>query len=199
MKLFADDPSLQTLVLKVEADYMREKRLHDVDEMLYFAMDEKGHNVHLSDRGQDEMSPGDPEAFTIPDLSAAMGEIEDDKSLSVDEKREKLAAMEASYAAKNQKMHVVHQLLKAYVLFQKDEKYIIGEDGTIVIVDEFTGRQMAGRRWSDGLHQAVEAKEGVKVENPNQTLATVTFQKFFLKYDKLAGMTGTASGWGSRP
>ena len=93
MKLFADDPGLQTLVNKVEADYMREKRLHDVDEMLYFAMDEKGHNVHLSDRGQDEMSPGDAEAFTIPDLSAAMGEIEDDQTLSVDEKREKLAAL----------------------------------------------------------------------------------------------------------
>jgi preprotein translocase subunit SecA len=192
LKLFADDPSLQNLVNKVEADYMREKRLHEVDEMLYFAMDEKGHNVHLSDRGQDEMSPGDPEAFTIPDLSADLGAIEEDASLSVDEKRDQIAALEASYAAKSQKMHVVHQLLKAYTLFQKDEKYIIGEDGTIVIVDEFTGRQMAGRRWSDGLHQAVEAKEGVEIKGETQTLATITIQNYFRMYDKLAGMTGTA-------
>jgi preprotein translocase subunit SecA len=146
LKLFAEDPSLQTLVNKVEADFMREKRLHEVDEMLYFAMDEKGHNVHLSDRGLDEMSPGDPEAFTVPDLSAELGVIEESETLTVDEKRDKIAALEAEYAAKSQKIHVIHQLLKAYTLFQKDEKYIIGEDGSIVIVDEFTGRQMAGRR-----------------------------------------------------
>ena len=108
------------------------------------------------------MSPNDPEAFTIPDLSAAVGEIEESETLSVDEKRDQIQELEAEYAAKSQKMHVLHQLLKAYTLFHKDERYIIGEDGQIVIVDEFTGRQMAGRRWSDGLHQAVEAKEGVR-------------------------------------
>ncbi|MDH5761240.1 MAG: preprotein translocase subunit SecA, partial [Gemmatimonadota bacterium] len=118
LKLFADDPSLQTLVNKVEADYMRDKRLHDVDEMLYFAMDEKGHNVHLSDRGIDEMSPGDPEAFTIPDLSGDIGAIQESETFSVDEKREKIQALEAEYADKSQKMHVIHQLLKAYTLFQ---------------------------------------------------------------------------------
>ena len=89
-------------------------------------------------------------------------------------------------------MHVIHQLLKAYTLFQKDEKYIIGEDGNVVIVDEFTGRQMSGRRWSDGLHQAVEAKEGVEIKGETQTLATITIQNYFRMYDKLAGMTGTA-------
>jgi preprotein translocase subunit SecA len=192
MKLFADDPSLQTLVQKVEADYMREKRLHEVDEMLYFAMDEKGHNVHLSDRGLDELSPGDPEAFTVPDLSHVLGEIEASETLSVDEKREKIQALEAEYAGKSEKIHVLHQLLKAYTLFQRDEKYIIGDDGQVVIVDEFTGRQMAGRRWSDGLHQAVEAKEGVEVRGETQTLATITIQNYFRMYDKLAGMTGTA-------
>jgi preprotein translocase subunit SecA len=191
-KLFADDPSMQTLVNKVEADFMREKRLHEVDEMLYFAMDEKGHNVHLSDRGLDELSPGDPEAFTVPDLSVEMGEVEGSETMSVDEKRERMQELEAEYAAKSQRIHVLHQLLKAYTLFHRDERYIIGEDGQVVIVDEFTGRQMAGRRWSDGLHQAVEAKEGVEIRGETQTLATITIQNYFRMYDKLAGMTGTA-------
>jgi len=192
LKLFADDPGLQKLVLKVEADYMREKRLFEVDEMLLFAMDEKGHNVHLSDAGLDSLSPGDADAFVVPDLSEAMGKIEGDESLSVDTKREMLSRLEAEYAGKSEKIHVIHQLLKAYTLFQKDEKYIIGEDGAIVIVDEFTGRQMAGRRWSDGLHQAVEAKEGVEIKGETQTLATITIQNYFRMYDKLSGMTGTA-------
>ncbi len=192
MKLFADDAGLQKLVLKVEADYMREKRLHEVDELLLFAMDERGHNVHLSDTGLDELSPGDPEAFVVPDLSEAMGRIQEDESLSVDTKREMMSRLEAEYAEKSEKIHVIHQLLKAYTLFQRDEKYIIGEGGSIVIVDEFTGRQMAGRRWSDGLHQAVEAKEGVEVKGETQTLATITIQNYFRMYDKLAGMTGTA-------
>ena len=192
LKLFSDDPGLQKLVLKVEADYMREKRLFEVDEMLLFAMDEKGHNVHLSEAGLDSLSPGDVDAFVVPDLSEAMGKIEGDESLSVDAKRELLSKLEAEYAGKSEKIHVIHQLLKAYTLFQKDEKYIIGEDGSIVIVDEFTGRQMAGRRWSDGLHQAVEAKEGVEIKGETQTLATITIQNYFRMYDKLAGMTGTA-------
>jgi preprotein translocase subunit SecA len=192
LKLFADDPSIQTLVQKTEGDFMREKRLHEVDELLYFAMDEKGHNVHLSDRGLDELSPGDPDAFLVPDLSVELGEIEESETLSVDEKRERMQKLEAEYAGKSEKIHVIHQLLKAYTLFQRDEKYIIGDDGQVVIVDEFTGRQMAGRRWSDGLHQAVEAKEGVEVRGETQTLATITIQNYFRMYDKLAGMTGTA-------
>jgi preprotein translocase subunit SecA len=192
LKLFADDPSLQTLVQKVEGDFMREKRLFEVDEMLFFAMDEKGHNVHLSDRGLDELSPGDPDAFLVPDLSVELGQIEESETLSVDEKRERIQALEAEYAGKSEKIHVIHQLLKAYTLFQRDEKYIIGDDGQVVIVDEFTGRQMAGRRWSDGLHQAVEAKEGVEVRGETQTLATITIQNYFRMFDKLAGMTGTA-------
>jgi preprotein translocase subunit SecA len=192
LKLFADDPGLQKLVQKVEADFMREKRLHEVDELLLFAMDEKGHNVHLSDQGLDELSPGDPEAFVVPDLSDALGALEEDESLSVDDRRERMQEIEAEYSEKSQKIHVIHQLLKSHTLFQKDEQYIIGEDGSVVIVDEFTGRQMPGRRWSDGLHQAVEAKEGVEVRGETQTLATITIQNYFRMYDKLAGMTGTA-------
>ena len=192
LKLFADRPSVVKLVEKVEGDYMRDKRLHEVDEMLFFAMDEKGSNVHLSDKGLDELSPGDPDAFVVPDLSEVMGEVQEDEGLSVEEKREKMGELEAEYAAKSQKIHVIHQLLKAYTLFHKDERYIIGDDGAIVIVDEFTGRQMPGRRWSDGLHQAVEAKEGVEIRGETQTLATITIQNYFRMYDKLAGMTGTA-------
>ena len=192
LKMFADDPSLQKLVQKVEADLMRQKRLHELDEFLFFAMDEKGHNVHLSDRGIDELSPDDPDAFLIPDLSEAVGEIQEDEGISEDEKKEEVERLEAEYAHKSERMHVIHQLLKAYALFQRDEQYIIGDDGAVVIVDEFTGRQMAGRRWSDGLHQAVEAKEGVEVKGETQTLATVTIQNYFRMYRKLAGMTGTA-------
>ena len=192
MKLFADQPGVVQLVQKVEGDYMREKRLHEVDEMLLFAMDEKGSNVHLSDAGLDELSPGDPAAFVVPDLSEVMGDIQEDEELSVEEKRTRMEELEAEYAEKSQRIHVIHQLLKAYTLFHKDERYIIGENGAIVIVDEFTGRQMPGRRWSDGLHQAVEAKEGVEIRGETQTLATITIQNYFRMYDKLAGMTGTA-------
>jgi preprotein translocase subunit SecA len=171
---------------------MREKILHEIDEQLFFAMDEKGHNTHLSDKGIEELSPNDPDAFVIPDLSEAMGAIERDEAKSLEEKRTAIQELESGYSAKSQKMHVIHQLLKAFTLFHKDEQYIIGEDGSVVIVDEFTGRQMAGRRWSDGLHQAVEAKEGVEIRGETQTLATITIQNYFRMYDKLAGMTGTA-------
>ncbi|MFO8175968.1 MAG: preprotein translocase subunit SecA [Longimicrobiales bacterium] len=192
LKMFADEPRLQKLAQRVEGDYMREKILHQIDESLLFAMDEKGHNVHLSDAGIEELSPNDPDAFIIPDLSEAIGAIEAEEDTSLEEKRTAIQDLEAAYAAKSQKMHVIHQLLKAYTLFHRDEQYIIGEDGSVVIVDEFTGRQMAGRRWSDGLHQAVEAKEGVEIRGETQTLATITIQNYFRMYDKLAGMTGTA-------
>jgi preprotein translocase subunit SecA len=191
LKIFSDEPRLQKLAQKVEADFMREKRLFEVDEMLFFAMDEKGHSIHLSDKGYDELSPSDPDAFVAPDLSEAIGAVERDPDMSIEAKRDAIAKMEAEYAEKSQKMHAVHQLLKAYSLYGKDEQYIV-EDGQVIIVDEFTGRKMSGRRWSDGLHQAVEAKEGVSVRGETQTLATITIQNYFRMYDKLAGMTGTA-------
>jgi preprotein translocase subunit SecA len=191
LKLFADDPGLQKLVQQTEGLYMRDKSLHEIDEFMLYAMDEKGHNVHLSDAGLDELSPNDPDAFLVPDISVEIGEIEKDESLDLDEKRDRIQALEREFAEKSQKIHAIHQLLKAYTLFHRDEQYII-EDGSVVIVDEFTGRKMAGRRWSDGLHQAVEAKEGVSVRGETQTLATITIQNYFRMYDKLAGMTGTA-------
>src|SRR5690606_25675676 len=116
---FADSPGLQKLVQRVEGEYMREKRLHEIDELLLFAMDEKGHSIHLSDKGYDELSPGDPEAFVVPDLSEAVGAIERDPDMPVEEKRERIATLEREYAEKSQKMHAVHQLLKAYTLFNK--------------------------------------------------------------------------------
>ena len=190
-KLFADDPGLQKLVQKVENDYMRDKRLHEMDEALLFAMDEKGHNVHLSDPGLDVLAPDDHEAFVVPDLSEAVHRLELDAALALEEKRERREALEREYAEKSEKIHVIHQMLKAYALFQRDEQYVV-QDGQILIVDEFTGRMMPGRRWSDGLHQAVEAKEGVQVKGETQTLATITIQNYFRMYDKLGGMTGTA-------
>jgi len=191
MKLFAERPAIQKLVQQTEADFMREKRLHEVDELMYFAMDEKGHSVHLSDQGLEELSPDDPDAFVVPDLSEVVGAIEKDEALALDTKRERIQALETEYADKSQRIHAIHQLLKAYALYARDEQYIV-EDGQVVIVDEFTGRKMAGRRWSDGLHQAVESKENVTVRGETQTLATVTIQNYFRMYDKLAGMTGTA-------
>jgi preprotein translocase subunit SecA len=191
MKMFADDPGLQKLVQKTEASYMREKRLHELEERVLFSMDEKGHNVHLTDQGLDVLAPEDHAAFIIPDISEEIAHVEEDPDLSVDEKRERREALEREYAEKSEKMHVIHQLLKAYALFSRDEQYVV-QDGQVVIVDEFTGRMMAGRRWSDGLHQAVEAKEGVTVKGETQTLATITIQNYFRMYHKLAGMTGTA-------
>jgi preprotein translocase subunit SecA len=191
LKMFADEPSLQKLVQRVEASYMREKRLHELEEKLLFAMDEKGHNVHLTDQGLDVMGPDDHSAFIIPDISEEIAIVEEDPDLTTDEKRERRESLEREYAEKSEKMHVIHQLLKAYALFNKDEQYVV-QDGQVVIVDEFTGRMMAGRRWSDGLHQAVEAKENVTVKGETQTLATVTIQNYFRMYHKLSGMTGTA-------
>ncbi|MGH7466900.1 MAG: preprotein translocase subunit SecA [Longimicrobiales bacterium] len=191
LKLFADHPSVQKLVHQTEANLMRDKKLHEVDEHMLFAMDEKGHSIHLSDLGLDELSPNDSQAFVVPDLSETLNAIEKDPDLSIDEKRDRIAVLEREYAEKSQKIHEIHQLLKGYALYNRDEQYII-EDGQVIIVDEFTGRKMIGRRWSDGLHQAVEAKEGVVVRGETQTLATITIQNYFRMYDKLAGMTGTA-------
>jgi preprotein translocase subunit SecA len=185
------EAGVRKLMMRVEADYMREKRLHELDEVLLYSMDEKGHQVHLTDQGLDVLSPNDHEAFVVPDLSQLFHEIEKDESLSTDEKRQQIAQCERGYAEKSEKIHIIHQLLKAYTLFERDTDYVV-EGGNVIIVDEFTGRKMAGRRWSDGLHQAVEAKESVTVRGETQTLATITIQNYFRMYSKLAGMTGTA-------
>ncbi|HEU4885147.1 MAG TPA: preprotein translocase subunit SecA [Longimicrobium sp.] len=190
-KMLADDPGLVRVIGKVERDYMMEKKVHELEENLLYSMDEKGHTIHLTDQGLDVMAPDDHEAFVVPDISESIHRVEEDSSLGLDEKRERKEALEREYAEKSEKIHVIHQLLKAYTLFNKDEQYVI-QNGEVMIVDEFTGRMMPGRRWSDGLHQAVEAKEGVAVKAETQTLATITIQNYFRMYDKLGGMTGTA-------
>ncbi|HYJ79615.1 MAG TPA: preprotein translocase subunit SecA, partial [Longimicrobiaceae bacterium] len=191
LKMLADDPGLVKTIGKVERDYMQEKKVHELEEELLFSMDEKGHNVHLTDQGLDVLAPDDHEAFVVPDISEAVHRVEQDDLLDLDQKRDAIAALEREYAEKSEKIHVIHQLLKGYTLFNRDEQYVI-QGGEVMIVDEFTGRMMPGRRWSDGLHQAVEAKEGVSVRAETQTLATITIQNYFRMYDKLGGMTGTA-------
>jgi preprotein translocase subunit SecA len=197
MKLL-QEPGVKQLVQRVELDVIadrklpaREQRLRHLEEDLYFVMDERGHSVHLTDKGVEAMSPQDPTLFVVPDISEEYGRIERDESLSPQEKLERRRALEAEYAAKSEKLHIIHKLLQAHALYEKDVDYVI-QDGQVFIVDEFTGRILPGRRWSDGLHQAVEAKEGVTVRGETQTLATITIQNYFRMYEKLAGMTGTA-------
>ena len=197
MKLF-QEPQIQQLVQRVDLDYIadrklpsRDQRFRDLDDQLYFILDERGHSVHLTDRGVEEMSPEDPSLFVVPDISEEFGKIEHDENFSPQEKLEHRRELEAEYATKSEKIHIIHKLLQAHALYEKDVQYVL-QDGQVLIVDEFTGRTMPGRRWSDGLHQAVEAKEGVTVRGETQTLATITIQNYFRMYDKLSGMTGTA-------
>ncbi len=182
---------VKKLIRRVEADFMRDKKLHEIDEELYFAIDEKAHTIDLTDMGRDELSPNDPEMFILPDLSEGLHDIESDESLSAEEKLARKSKLQTEYSEKSERLHNISQLLRAYSLFEKDVEYVVS-DGKVMIVDEFTGRLMPGRRFSDGLHQALEAKEGVKIERETQTFATITLQNYFRLYKKLAGMTGTA-------
>jgi len=182
---------LEKLMLKVEADLMREKRLHELDEELFFVVDEKANTIDITEKGRQNLSPEDQELFVLPDLSVEIKKIDADPSLSPKEKIRKKDAAYRRYAEKSEIIHDFSQLLKAYTLFEKDVDYVV-QDGRVIIVDEFTGRLMPGRRFSEGLHQALEAKERVKIEGETQTLATITLQNYFRMYEKLAGMTGTA-------
>src|SRR3989442_565566 len=164
-----------------------EQKLRHLEEELYFVLDERGHSVHLTDQGVETMSPQDPDLFLVPDISHAVHEIEHDQDLSAQQKIERRRAVEAEYALKSETLHIIHKLLQAHALYEKDVDYVV-QDGKVLIVDEFTGRLMHGRRWSEGLHQAVEAKESVAVQEETQTLATITIQNYFRMYDKLAGM-----------
>jgi preprotein translocase subunit SecA len=186
-----NETGVKKLVQRVENDFMRDKRAHELDEALLFAMDEKGHDAHLTDSGREKVAPNDPELFVVPDLSQLMHEIDEDPSLSDQVKNERVVALERDYAEKSETIHNIAQLLKAYALYEKDVEYVV-QDEKVLIVDTFTGRLMPGRRYSDGMHQAIEAKEGVKIEGETQTLATITIQNYYRMYDKLAGMTGTA-------
>ena len=193
-----NETGIKQLVQRMELDAIadrklpiKQQRMRDLEDTLYFVLDEKGHSVHLTDRGAEAMSPNDPELFLVPDISEAIHRIDHDPALSSHDRLEQRRAVEAEYALKSEKLHIIHKLLQAHVLYEKEVDYLV-QDGQVLIVDEFTGRIMAGRRWADGLHQAVEAKEQVQVKGETQTFATITIQNYFRMYDKLAGMTGTA-------
>ena len=192
---YLQEPGMKVLLQKVEGVYLQDnkKRMPEVDEPLYFTIDEKNNQIELTDKGRDELarSGEDADFFVLPDITAKFSEIQGNQNLS-DEERLKLKDEAArDYGEKSERLHAINQLLKAYTLFEKDVEYIL-QDDKVMIVDEQTGRVMPGRRYSDGLHQAIEAKENVKVEAATQTFATVTLQNYFRMYHKLAGMTGTA-------
>jgi len=189
-----EDPENLRLVTKAELEMhadQSKKQLYAEKEELFFAIDEKSHDADLTEKGRTFLSPKDPDAFVLPDLISAFHEIDNGPETDVHKRLETKNKLQADFEAKAQKIHAISQLLKAYSLYLKDVQYVV-QDNKVIIVDENTGRLMTGRRWSDGLHQAVEAKEGVEVERETQTLATITIQNYFRLYQKLAGMTGTA-------
>ena len=192
---FLSEPGMKQLLQKVENYYIQdnEREMPFITDELYFVVSEKQHSVDMTDKGRDLITGNleDPNFFVLPDVGAAVAEVQKDDSLSAEEKQVKKDEIHADFALKSERVHTVTQLLKAYTMFDREIDYII-QDGKIKIVDEQTGRIMEGRRWSDGLHQAVEAKENVKVEAATQTFATITLQNYFRMYHKLSGMTGTA-------
>ena len=192
---FLSEPGMKQLLQKVENYYIQdnEREMPFITDELYFVISEKQHSVDMTDKGRDLITGNlsDPAFFVLPDVGASVAEVQKDSSLSLEEKQIRKDEIYADFALKSERVHTVNQLLKAYTMFDKEIDYII-QDGKIKIVDEQTGRIMEGRRWSDGLHQAVEAKENVKVEAATQTFATITLQNYFRMYHKLSGMTGTA-------
>lgn len=191
MKLYNDRQELKKLVFSVESEFIRDKRMPEIDEELLFVVDEKNHTIIFTDKALNEMRPEEREVFVLPDLNEEISKVEHDPTLTPEEKVVKQEQITSDYAVQSGKIHNANQLLRAYTLFEKDQQYVV-QDGKVMIVDEFTGRLMTGRRYSDGLHQALEAKENVHIEQETQTLATVTLQNYFRMYEKLAGMTGTA-------
>ena len=192
------ETGVKQMVLKMELEHIADRKLpagkqayKELENDLLFVLDERGHTVHLTDAGVDFMAPSDREAFVLPDISTEIGRIDKDHAMSAADKLTAKQKIETEYALKSEKLNIVHQLLKAHALYEKDVNYVV-QDGQVLIVDEFTGRTMPGRRWSEGLHQAVEAKEMVQVKGETQTLATITIQNYFRMYEKLSGMTGTA-------
>ena len=190
---FLSTEGMKNILLETEAHYLQDnaREMPIVTDPLYFVIDEKNRSVELTDKGIDELTRGisDPQFFVLPDITSQLSDLE--HIANPEERAERKDALMQDYAVKAERVHTVTQLLKAYTLFEKDVEYVI-DDGKIKIVDEQTGRIMEGRRYSDGLHQAIEAKEGVKVEAATQTFATITLQNYFRMYHKLAGMTGTA-------
>jgi len=191
LDLIAQKPALKTRVERLESYLSGQKILSQFDGQLHCAIDERSNAVEMTEKGLDLLSKGRADAFIVPSLEEGYQAIDSNEALGPTEKIEARRELETRYQQTSERIHTIHQLVKAYWLFEKDVNYVI-KDGQVVIVDEFTGRMMPGRRWSDGLHQAIEAKEGVKVAEENQTLATITFQNYFRMFKKLAGMTGTA-------
>jgi preprotein translocase subunit SecA len=189
-----EDPEKRRAIDKAELQFYQDSRKEDLfalKEELFFTIDEKSQEADLSEQGRGFMNPDDPNAFVLPDLISEFTEVDLDPNLSQAEKDQKKTDRQQHCDAQGERIHNISQLLRAYCLFEKDVQYVI-EENKVVIVDEYTGRKMPGRRWSDGLHQAVEAKEGVQIDRETQTLATITIQNYFRLYQKLAGMTGTA-------
>ncbi len=177
--------------IMAEDGMSKSKKLPVLLEELYYTLDEKGQTINISEKGRKAISPNDPDFFTLPDISVLLKKVQSDESLSLDEKVKREDEIHRNYAEKSEKIHAVNQLLKAYSLFSKDDEYVVVEK-KVMIVDEFTGRILPGRRFSDGLHQALQAKEKVPVEAETQVIATITIQNYFRMYTKLSGMTGTA-------
>ena len=194
---YLSESGIKSILLKTENFYMQEqnKYMHIIDDELYFVIDEKNRQVELTDKGMEYLTSlgEDPNFYQLPDIGSAIAEVENNASLTPEQKAEAKDKIYSDFAVQSERVHTVDQLLKAYTLFVRDVDYILTEDNQVKIVDEQTGRIMEGRRWSDGLHQAVEAKENAKVEAATQTYATITLQNYFRMYKKLAGMTGTAS------
>ncbi|HHS50886.1 MAG TPA: preprotein translocase subunit SecA, partial [candidate division Zixibacteria bacterium] len=185
------EPGIARLIQRVEGDRLRDKIMHELDEELFFAVDEQENSINLSEKGRQSLDSRNPEIFELPDITAIISEIEGNEELDEQAKLEEKKNAYALYSERTTINHAISQLLKAHVLFEKDVDYIVDE-AKVIIVDSFTGRPMPGRRFSDGLHQALEAKESVNVQSETQTIATITLQNFFRMFDKLAGMTGTA-------
>ncbi|HEX3446280.1 MAG TPA: DEAD/DEAH box helicase, partial [Chthoniobacterales bacterium] len=189
-----EDPENRRALDKAELSFYQDSRKEDLvalKEELNFTIDEKHQDSDLSEMGRSYLNPDDPDAFVLPDLISEFTEIDLDESLTPEQKEERKRARQQYCDSQAERIHNISQLLRAYCLFEKDVDYVV-EENKVIIVDENTGRKMPGRRWSDGLHQAVEAKEGVQIDRETQTLATITIQNYFWLYDKLAGMTGTA-------
>ncbi|MDP6629637.1 MAG: preprotein translocase subunit SecA [Kiritimatiellia bacterium] len=190
-----EDPAVRRLHEQVEnmmLTDMRKEQARELREELFFTIDERGHDASLTEKGCEALNPTDPEAYVLPDLISAMSELDGKgDEVSEQEKTRQRQEIQQTYSDRGEKIHNVDQLIRAYCLYERDVGYVV-QDNRVMIVDEFTGRILPGRRWSDGLHQAVEAKEGVKIERETQTLATITIQNYFRMYEKLSGMTGTA-------
>ncbi len=189
-----EDPDTRRLLDRTSLELLSDARKDEAEavrEELYYVIDERGHEVDLTEKGRLFLSPDDPEALVLPDMITAYQQIDEDSDLPEDEKARKKMRLDEEFSHKSETLHNLSQLLRAYSLFEKDVEYVV-QDNRVMIVDEFTGRLLPGRRYSDGLHQALEAKEGVAIQNETQTFATITIQNYFRLYDKLAGMTGTA-------